>query len=534
MANNVYIGMRYVPIFDGPWVNTKSYEPLVIVEYGNNTYTSKKPVPVGTLPTDSTYWALTGNYNGQISALNTRVDALETEVNENVSLDNYFKNKKIVIYGDSISSRSNSYANVLSNDYGLNITNRAVGGTFLTTPAYGGLTPGITTIQGATDLNNFDVCFIQYGTNDWQISRDPVNFEKAVNDAIDCFDGLSCEPIFILPPYGELAGGARINSGCCTIEAYVDRAIDVCESRHVKYINLNTLFPARKGSKEPWLENQSFYLHPSDLGAALIARVIVNGTFNTGKCFSGDYNMAGMVRTTNIADSGIVPASLHGLAGNVYSARSDVAIGVSTVKVKSGIHHFHLSGIMHTNDSAGFVVGLRSQNGSGVWEGCTAHDGNQIDIYGEIDGDTLFLYGTFVTTGVNTLYAVISDLSIELDDNPEPTIFNIVPRQTGVTIVNGGIQTVHDSALYTDPLRIHFTNAATQYSKFADAQIGFGGTYMVPAIVYDTTDPSNPYKHRTVILRNEQLICNDGVPAGTDMFLCIPPITNKSFGYYAL
>lgn len=80
MPNNVYIGSRYVPIFDGAWNNTKSYEALTIVEYGNNTYTSKKPVPVGTLPTNTTYWALTGNYNGQISALDTRVTDLEAEM----------------------------------------------------------------------------------------------------------------------------------------------------------------------------------------------------------------------------------------------------------------------------------------------------------------------------------------------------------------------------------------------------------------------------------------------------------------------
>lgn len=80
MANNVYIGMRYVPIFVGDWDNTKSYESLMIVQYGNNTYTSKRPVPVGVLPTDTTYWALTGNYNGQISNLQQQIDDLNDGV----------------------------------------------------------------------------------------------------------------------------------------------------------------------------------------------------------------------------------------------------------------------------------------------------------------------------------------------------------------------------------------------------------------------------------------------------------------------
>lgn len=80
MANNVYIGMRYVPIFMGDWSNSVAYEALSIVSYGNNTYTSKKPVPVGTLPTNTDYWALTGNYNGQIAQLQSDVSDLQSEV----------------------------------------------------------------------------------------------------------------------------------------------------------------------------------------------------------------------------------------------------------------------------------------------------------------------------------------------------------------------------------------------------------------------------------------------------------------------
>ena len=80
MANNVYIGMRYVPIYMGSWDSSLSYEALCIVDYGNNTYTSKKPVPAGTLPTDTNYWALTGNYNGAILNLQNRMTAAEGDI----------------------------------------------------------------------------------------------------------------------------------------------------------------------------------------------------------------------------------------------------------------------------------------------------------------------------------------------------------------------------------------------------------------------------------------------------------------------
>lgn len=63
---NTYVGMRYVPIFDGEWDRTKTYEPLVIVSNQGNSYTSRTFVPTGIDITNETYWALTGNYNAQV------------------------------------------------------------------------------------------------------------------------------------------------------------------------------------------------------------------------------------------------------------------------------------------------------------------------------------------------------------------------------------------------------------------------------------------------------------------------------------
>ena len=70
--NNVYIGARYIPKFMGEWNDRDSYEALVIVNFGNESYTSKRPVPVNTPPTgqdDDLYWAPSGGYNGQVAHL---------------------------------------------------------------------------------------------------------------------------------------------------------------------------------------------------------------------------------------------------------------------------------------------------------------------------------------------------------------------------------------------------------------------------------------------------------------------------------
>ena len=67
-----YIGARYVPIFGRKdeetieWDNDAPYEPLTIVLYQGNSYTSRQYVPVGVEITNQDYWAITGNYNAQI------------------------------------------------------------------------------------------------------------------------------------------------------------------------------------------------------------------------------------------------------------------------------------------------------------------------------------------------------------------------------------------------------------------------------------------------------------------------------------
>lgn len=75
MSERQYIGARYVPTFADPveWDSLRSYEPLTIVTYLNNSYTSKKPVPAGTDLNNSDYWVLTGNYNAQIQDFNNRI-----------------------------------------------------------------------------------------------------------------------------------------------------------------------------------------------------------------------------------------------------------------------------------------------------------------------------------------------------------------------------------------------------------------------------------------------------------------------------
>lgn len=79
MANNIYIGNRYVPIFANPveWDNLREYEALTIVTYQGTAYTSRKTVPVGTALSNTEYWVVTGNYNAQVEMYRRELDKIK-------------------------------------------------------------------------------------------------------------------------------------------------------------------------------------------------------------------------------------------------------------------------------------------------------------------------------------------------------------------------------------------------------------------------------------------------------------------------
>lgn len=68
MANNRYVGARYVPIVVGSWDNGSRYEALSVVMYQGDSYISKIPVPAGIDITNTGYWAKCANYNAQWAA----------------------------------------------------------------------------------------------------------------------------------------------------------------------------------------------------------------------------------------------------------------------------------------------------------------------------------------------------------------------------------------------------------------------------------------------------------------------------------
>ena len=110
---NTYVGARYVPLLVGDWDTTKQteYEPLTVVQYQGNSYTSRTYVPKNIDITNTEYWVVTGNYNAQIEAYREEVDNLKR-----------YKHKFIFI-GDSYSVMQNltSWPEICASKLGLTV-----------------------------------------------------------------------------------------------------------------------------------------------------------------------------------------------------------------------------------------------------------------------------------------------------------------------------------------------------------------------------------------------------------------------------
>lgn len=110
-----YIGARYVPIFGRKdeesieWDNTGEYEPLTIVLYQGNSYTSRQFVPVGVEITNQEFWAITGNYNAQVeqyrretAAAKATADAAQADIDTLLPKDDFSATNTVKKYIDTV------------------------------------------------------------------------------------------------------------------------------------------------------------------------------------------------------------------------------------------------------------------------------------------------------------------------------------------------------------------------------------------------------------------------------------------------
>ena len=111
MANRQYIGARYVPKFyegtnGNNWDRGVTYDPLTVVTYLRDSYTSKKPVPntIGDPAHNSEYWAHTGAYNAQVEAYREEVMEIADYVAEQAGKSQAYKCESFQPYAQVLPS----------------------------------------------------------------------------------------------------------------------------------------------------------------------------------------------------------------------------------------------------------------------------------------------------------------------------------------------------------------------------------------------------------------------------------------------
>ena len=114
MTVRQYIGARYVPKFyensdnTAEWRAGVIYEPLTIVTYNGNSYTSKKTVPanIGNPSANPSYWVATGVFNEQLENVLEELQTVHSDINDTNNVINHstlrtLANRRFVIIGDS-------------------------------------------------------------------------------------------------------------------------------------------------------------------------------------------------------------------------------------------------------------------------------------------------------------------------------------------------------------------------------------------------------------------------------------------------
>lgn len=326
--------------FSGEWDITKQYPAWTIVNdnNGRDGYISIQPVPAGVTIDNADYWRAVANYSDLIADLQNRVIALEGDVLdladdiEDVAKRNMWHNKKVVVYGDSLSVVANNWTEkIVALDPTIQITNRAVSG-YVAGTCY-------TAMQSATDLADFDILVFFAGTNDWQSDSSLKSVKTVYKNMIalmasECPDTqLVCVfPFFSVNPGLPYDSGTR-NTLHLSIGDYANELTELVQANGGATLNLYNVAGVTKYNYATLLEDSGggVYVHPLELLSDRIAMLLYNMTF--GQC-----NIPGL---TSIQDPGsgggfLIQRDAYGVSFSPYGKLSLSWLGSLSIPEYAG------------------------------------------------------------------------------------------------------------------------------------------------------------------------------------------------------
>ena len=305
MAMRQYIGARYVPKFyegsnGSEWDPNVQYEPLTVVTYLSNSYTSKKFVPaaIGSPILNPDYWVSTGNYNAQVQQIEQDIIDLQNDVGtiqgDIVTINNTFgtlskswlDNKKIYVFGDSLTQArvDGICENLAALVPTATIVNESIPGADYAL---------IATTIASTDITDADVVLILGGTNNWQGDSQLANFYTDVNTAVQnvLTQKKTVELVLITPPFSYSSlFGATIepyykNNVFAGVSDYGNVIKLVANQNHIPVIDLFNYSNIGVNNFQQMMENSgsggaTIYVHPIGNANKHIANLIVNQVFD--------------------------------------------------------------------------------------------------------------------------------------------------------------------------------------------------------------------------------------------------------------
>ena len=295
-AGYKYVGARYVPLFADPiqWDETKqtTYEPLTIVLYQGNSYTSKQYVPVGIDITNEEFWAETGSYNAQVEQYRQEVMSFDERITENTNniadISKVTQNQTMLVFGDSWSNYDYTdkpyWHEYVSKFYGLQTLNYAIEGAGIISGGGASVPSQVNkAISEVSAKDNVAKIYILCGINDYTQNMDnlSITLNSMLNDLQENF--VNAEIEFI--KNGNSADFATVQNQA----RYTFNVAAACNMRGVKFLNLCRLILNH-------VNFENSYSHPSVMGSYILAAAILNNKSINWKTF-GVTNLRGNILT---------------------------------------------------------------------------------------------------------------------------------------------------------------------------------------------------------------------------------------------
>ena len=372
MAVHQYVGARYVPKFyenslgTSEWQSGVIYEPLTIVTYNGNSYTSKKYVPanIGDPSHNTAYWVATGTYNQQIQDLSDRVSAIEPVVetdNERMEfLSEYILNKKIVIFGDSYADEDIQWSTTIDNvwtfkfreiveAFGATVTNYSRSSRGWCVKDNQNRYTGYEIID-ATDISGFDTVILWLGLNDfyqgiWTGNYNSSNTQHIWGALNGVASKLRGKNVFVVTPM-QVGGTSSIP--CVTLSLI--RIILANWARYNGFMLIN-------GVNIPNFYKTSSYwegIHPKNEYTHIIAEYIFQAMVKGGETYQDFRELKTYDATdcTNATNPKVTVCYL--LDQVIYQTDCDITDSTQLVAItmkSPGITMFQPRGIALTNDN---------------------------------------------------------------------------------------------------------------------------------------------------------------------------------------